>query len=135
MRDGLSNDQTPDQRVRTGRGLVNARARPMMMAILLCTALAGSSASVEAATARTAFDGSWNIVFVTRTGGCDPAYDFNVNITNGNVTHPNLVRFRGQVAPSGSVRASVAVQDKYASGSGRLSVRSGRGIWSGRSGD
>jgi hypothetical protein len=29
------------------------------------------------------------------------------------------------VAPSGSVRASVAAQDKYASGSGKLSLASG----------
>jgi hypothetical protein len=106
-----------------------------MTAALLCATLVASSAPAEAATAKNAFDGSWNIVFVTRAGSCDPTYDFTVNITNGIVTHPNLVRFRGQVAPSGSVRASVAVQEKYASGSGRLSTVSGRGVWSGRNGD
>ena len=92
-------------------------------------------ALTSAAEARSAFDGSWDLVFVTRTGACDPTYNFIVNITNGVVTHPNLVRFRGYVARSGSVRASVTVQDKYASGSGRLSSYSGRGTWSGYSGN
>ena len=81
--------------------------------------------------ARSAYDGSWNLVFVTQRGGCDPTYNFTVNISNGVVTHPNLVRFRGYVARSGAVRASVTVQDKYASGSGRLSgsVRSRNLEW------
>jgi hypothetical protein len=77
--------------------------------------------TTDAATPRTAFDGPWNLVFVTRSGDCDPTYDFTVNIANGMVTHPNLVRFTGRLAPSVSVRASVAVQDKYASGSAKLS--------------
>ena len=62
-----------------------------------------------------------------RSGGCEPAYNFTVDIPNGRVTHPNLVRFRGYLQNSGSVRASVAVQDKYAFGSGRLFGSSGKG--------
>jgi hypothetical protein len=88
-----------------------------------------------AANARTSFDGSWNLLFVTQSGACDAAYNFTVNVSNGVVTHPNLVKFRGYVARSGAVRASVTVQDKYASGSGRLSGTSGRGTWSGYSGN
>ena len=87
------------------------------------------------ANARSAYDGSWDLVFVTQRGACDPTYNFTVNISNGVVTHPNLVRFRGYVAKSGAVRASVTVQDKYASGSGRLSRTSGRGTWSGYAGN
>jgi len=109
-------------------------ARLTTTAMLLSAALACSAATAEAATPRT-FDGSWNLVFVTRSGGCDPSYDFTVNITNGIVSHPNLVRFNGRVASSGAVHASVAVQDKFASGSGKLSSASGRGVWSGRSGE
>lgn len=87
------------------------------------------------AQARSAFDGSWDLIFVTQRGSCDATYRFTVNITDGLVTHPNLVRFRGYVARSGAVRASVTVQDKFASGSGRLSSNSGRGTWSGHSGN
>ena len=87
------------------------------------------------AQARSAYDGSWDLVFVTQRGACDPTYNFTVNITNGVVTHPNLVRFRGYLVRSGAVRASVTVQDKHASGSGRLSSNFGRGTWSGYSGN
>jgi hypothetical protein len=88
----------------------------------------------SAAHARSAYDGSWDLVFVTQRGACDSSYSFTVDVTNGMVTHPNLVRFRGYVAKSGSVRAAVTVQDKYASGRGKLAARSGHGTWSGHSG-
>jgi len=91
-------------------------------------------ASAPVAQARSAYDGAWDLVFVTQRGACDPTYNFSVNIIDGIVTNPNLVRFRGYVARSGAVRASVTVQDRYASGSGRLTRTSGRGIWSGHSG-
>jgi hypothetical protein len=91
-------------------------------------------ASVSVAHARTLYDGSWDLLFVTQRGACDPTYNFSVNITDGVVTHPNLVRFRGHVPRSGAVHASVTVSDKYASGSGRLLSNTGRGTWSGYSG-
>jgi hypothetical protein len=91
-------------------------------------------APASVAHARSAYDGSWDLVFVTQTGSCDPSYNFTVNVSDGVVTHPNLVRFKGYVARSGSVRASVTVQDKFASGTGRLFATTGRGKWSGRTG-
>jgi len=106
----------------------------MMKRLLFCATIAGSLALTSIAQARSAYDGSWDLVFVTQRGACDPTYNFSVNITDGVVTHPNLVRFKGYVARSGAVRASVTVQDKYASGSGSLSGASGRGTWSGYSG-
>jgi hypothetical protein len=87
----------------------------------------------SAAGAHSAYDGSWDLIFVTQRGACDPTYNFSVNITNGIITHPNLVKFHGYVARSGAVRASVTVQDKFASGSGKLAGNSGRGSWSGHS--
>jgi len=107
-----------------------------MMKKLLTYATAASClvAFISSAQARPSYDGSWDLSFVTQRGACDPTYNFSVNINNGVVTHPNLVRFRGYVARSGAVRASVTVQDKYASGSGRLSSNSGRGTWNGYSG-
>ena len=87
-----------------------------------------------AANARSTYDGSWDLLFVTQNGGCDPTYSFTVNVANGVVTHPNLVKFRGFVTKSGAVRASVTVHDKFASGSGRLSSTSGRGTWRGHAG-
>jgi hypothetical protein len=91
-------------------------------------------APASLAHASSAYDGSWDLVFVTQSGSCDPSYDFTVNVSDGRVTHPNLVRFKGYVARSGSVRASVTVQDKFASGTGRFFGTTGRGRWSGRAG-
>src|SRR6201982_2642823 len=91
-------------------------------------------APVSVAHARSAYDGSWNLNFVTQRGTCDPNYNFTVNISDGIVTHPNLVKFKGYVAKSGSVHASVTVPDRFASGTGRLFATSGRGKWSGREG-
>jgi hypothetical protein len=91
-------------------------------------------APASVAHARSAYDGSWDLVFVTQKGSCDPSYNFTVNISDGIVTHPNLVKFKGYVARSGSVHASVTVHDKFASGTGRLSGTSGHGKWSGYAG-
>ena len=107
----------------------------MMKRLLFSATIAGCLVSLTSATqARSAYDGSWELAFVTQRGACDPTYNFSVNITNGVVAHPNLVKFKGYVAPSGAVRASVTVQDKYAAGSGRLAGNSGRGGWSGHMG-
>ena len=106
-----------------------------MKKIALCAIVSSFLVLATAANARSAYDGSWNLVFVTRSGACDATYNFTVDISNGIVTHPNLVKFRGYVARSGAVRASVTVQDKYASGAGRLSGTTGHGRWSGRAGN
>jgi len=107
-----------------------------MRKLLLCaTATCLFVTLANTADARSAYDGSWDLTFVTQRGACDPAYNFTVNVSNGVVTHPNLVKFRGYVTKSGAVRASVTVQDKYAAGSGRLSGASGRGTWRGHAGN
>ena len=81
-----------------------------MKKLLLAAATIGCLVALApVARARSAYDGSWDLVLVTQRGACDPTYNFSVNITNGVVTHPNLVRFRGYVARSGVVRASVTV--------------------------
>src|SRR5215510_11359260 len=89
-------------------------------------------ALTSTAQALSAYDGSWGLVFVTERGACDPSYNFTVDISDGIVSHPNLLKFRGFVARSGAVRASVTVHDKYAAGSGKLAGTTGRGRWSGR---
>jgi hypothetical protein len=108
----------------------------MRYATAICTVAALLSAiPMAAATGRSVYDGAWNLNFVTQRGACDPTYNFDVNISNGVITQPNLVRFRGSVTTGGLVRASVTVQDKYAAGSGRLTSSSGRGGWSGYAGN
>ena len=107
----------------------------MRLATVICSIAALLSASsMAAARGASAYDGAWSLNFVTQRGACDPTYNFDVNISNGIVSHPNLVKLRGRVTASGLVRASVTVEDKYASGSGRLSGTTGRGAWTGYSG-
>ena len=97
-------------------------------------ALAVTAATSSIATARTAYDGAWSLSIVTQRGACD-RYNFPVQINNGNVTFPGLVRAGGRVSPKGGVHVTVAAMGKSASGSGRLTLRSGSGRWSGRSGN
>ena len=87
------------------------------------------------AAAHTAYDGRWSLSIVTQRGACDPSYNFPVEISNGNVSFPGLVRAKGRVSSGGSVRVSVAVPGKSASGSGRLTQGSGSGRWTGKSGE
>ena len=86
---------------------------------------------VGGAEARSPYDGSWNIMFVTQTGDCSPTYNYSVSIEHGVITSPIAETFRGSVTSSGAVRASVAVQEKHASGSGKLTGVLGRGTWIG----
>ena len=57
-----------------------------------------------AAQARSAYDGSWDLVFVTQRGARDSSYSFSVDVSNGIVTHPNFVRFRGYVTSQNPAR-------------------------------
>jgi len=102
-----------------------------MQKYLLSTVISCAALLLATTANARSYDGSWSLVFVTQRGACD-TYNFSVNINDGVVTHPNLVKFKGYVGRSGAVRASVTVHDKYASGSGRLTEGSGRGIWNGR---
>ena len=86
------------------------------------------------AMARTPYDGTWSLIFLTQRGGCDRSYNFTVQIQNGIVSHPNLVKFKGRVSPGGKVRASVSVPGKYASGTGRMTRTAGQGRWAGYAG-
>ena len=88
-----------------------------------------------AADARSSYDGTWNITFVTQSGGCSPTYNYSVNIENGVITSPAAETFRGNVTSTGAVRATVTMQENRASGSGKLTGVLGRGTWSGYSGD
>ena len=104
------------------------------MKMLLLWTIAAVCLMAPAAQARSAYDGSWDLVFVTQGGACDPSYNFTVNISDGIVTHPNLVKFRGYVR-------EIRFGPRFGRGSRQIRVRhgqtsgnSGRGRWSGYSG-
>jgi hypothetical protein len=103
-------------------------ARAGILAVVTVASTAGFAA------AATPYDGRWSLSIVTEHGACE-TYNFPVDITNGNVTFPGLVRAKGRVSAGGGVRVYVAVTGKSASGSGTLSQGSGRGRWTGKSGE
>jgi hypothetical protein len=96
-------------------------------------AVAAAAISAVPAHSTTAFDGAWNITIITQRGDCEASYQFQVDVRNGIVSHPNIVRLTGRVKANGAAYVSVAVLGKSAAGSGRLTRSSGRGRWSGRS--
>ena len=93
-------------------------------AVIVAAAMTMSIAGT--AGAGSAYDGSWSLSITTERGNCDRNYYFQVQINNGVVSHPNLVKFRGRVSNSGHARGSVTVMNKHASGSGRLTRTTGR---------
>ena len=60
---------------------------------------------------------------------------FSRALNNGHVSFPGLAKANGRVAGNGSVRVFVSAMGKSANGSGKLSMSSGSGSWSGKSGD
>lgn len=100
----------------------------------LILAFVFAAPTFDTAAAGTAYDGWWSLTIVTERGACDRTYYFQVQVFNGIVSNPNLVRLRGRVSSGGRARVSVSVMDKYASGYGRLSRTTGSGRWSGHSG-
>jgi hypothetical protein len=99
---------------------------------LLALVTVASTASF--ANAGTPYDGRWSLSITTTRGSCE-TYNFPVEISNGNVSFPGLVKANGRVTGKGSVRVFVSAMGKSASGSGKLSVSSGSGNWTGSSGE
>lgn len=96
--------------------------------VFVVTAL---SANMTAAS--TPYDGSWSLSVVTSRGSCAPTFQFEIEISNGVISYQGPARVNGRVSSNGEVRVSVSSEDNRALGSGKISRRSGRGTWSGRS--
>jgi hypothetical protein len=108
--------------------MVRNIARTSILALLF------AASAVDIAAARSVYDGQWKLTITTERGACDSSYNFTVDITDGIVSHPNLVKLRGRVAKGGSVRVTVAAAGRSASGSGRMTRTAGHGRWTGYSG-
>lgn len=98
-------------------------------------ALVVAAACATAAVAGSVFDGTWSITAVTRKGGCDPTYNFSINIAAGRITLPGYAGFSGHVAGGGDVHVSVSTSGSQVAASGTLAGSAGRGQWNSRSKD
>jgi hypothetical protein len=100
---------------------------------LIAISFAGALGAAAPAAATPNYDGLWSVVIVTEKGTCDRAYRYPVRISNGAVQNdgPSLVNVSGKVGGNGAVKVLVSAGDKSASGTGKLSAKTGGGRWSG----
>ncbi len=98
-------------------------------------ALVAAITSANAAATGSAFDGKWSVAAVTQQGGCDPTYDFSVQIAAGVITLPGFAGLSGHVADGGAVQASVSTSGTQVTAFGNLARSTGRGQWNSRSND
>jgi hypothetical protein len=106
-----------------------------LRASLRATAFAvGCMAFAASAVARARYDGDWSVVITTRRGACEPSVRYGVQIINGMVVNAasGEAQIQGHVSPNGAVRVTVQAVGQWASGSGRLNLAHGGGVWHGQ---
>jgi hypothetical protein len=79
------------------------------------------------------YDGMWSVVIVTEMGLCERAYRAPIRISKGHVASAGSGAYTitGRVGKDGAVTVLVSQGDKSATGTGRLSGKTGGGSWSG----
>ena len=99
-------------------------------------ALVCVASTATMAPARTPYDGAWTVLIVTQQGICDPSYRYPIRINNGHVGNAGnaTVTITGRVGKNGAVIVNVRNGDNAATGTGRLSTKTGGGSWSGGNG-
>jgi hypothetical protein len=98
-------------------------------ALLLASAGVPSGATAQVARP-SAFDGNWSVVIYTLRGDCTQSVRAALRIAGGRVyALDQSFQAYGAVGPSGAIRVTVAAGNQSASGTGRLSQTTGRGLW------
>jgi hypothetical protein len=124
-----------------GQGKMTTSARPTTVLADLrsirasqwafaATVLAGMAGAPAPAAAAGAYDGIWNVQFITRAGNCS-SNSFPFTVSGRQVSSAGGGKVTGGVSRSGAVSVSVSVGASRASGTGRLVGSSGTGRWSG----
>jgi hypothetical protein len=112
-----------------------ANSRTFIRGALACAALSVAVAlpALKPAEAVPSYDGLWSVVIVTEMGLCDRAYRAPIRIVKGNLVNAGSGQFTitGKVGRNGDVTVMVSQGDKSATGTGRLSGKTGGGSWSG----
>jgi hypothetical protein len=78
-----------------------------------------------------AYDGTWNVVFVTTRGNCSSGYSVPFMVAGSRVLSAGGGRVSGSVNRNGAVAVNVSVGASKASGGGRLAGAHGAGAWHG----
>jgi hypothetical protein len=102
---------------------------PSARALITTTVFA--LAGAPSAQAASQFDGNWVAHGVTKTGACEPNFQFS---GRGTAKSPGATPASGswatfRVAPSGAVTLTISVGPNHSVATGRMSGDSGSGIW------
>ena len=110
-----------------------ARVLRWSFAAAVLVAMIGTPNTADARGVRRAgaYDGTWNVVFVTRAGNCSSTNSVPFAVSGRRVSSAGGGRVTGGVSPAGVVSVRISVGRSVASGSGRLVGSSGAGRWSG----
>jgi len=115
-------------------GLSRARALSWIFAaaVLAMAAAPGAAGAGKAGGAGGGYDGTWNVLVITQTGTCDPAYSYPFRVSGGRILAAGAADVSGRVGPGGVVAVRISAGGRVASGNGRLSGSSGAGRWTAR---
>jgi hypothetical protein len=102
----------------------------MFCAGLLAVVAAPGAAEARRAV-RGAYDGTWNVVFVTRAGNCSATNNVPFAVSGTRVSSAGGGKVTGGISRGGRVSVAISVGLSHASGSGRLAGNYGAGRWSG----
>jgi hypothetical protein len=78
-----------------------------------------------------AYDGVWNVVFVTHAGNCSSTNSVPFTVVGRHVSSAGGGKVTGGIGRNGVVSVRISVGLSVASGSGRLFGNTGTGRWSG----
>ena len=96
------------------------------------TAPAAADAATRARMVRAgAYDGVWNVLFVTQAGNCSSNHTVPFTVTGRRVSSAGGGKVTGGIGRGGAVSVQISVGASKASGNGRLAGNSGAGRWSG----
>jgi hypothetical protein len=101
--------------------------RWIFAASVLAAVTAPSAADARAG----AYDGVWNVVFVTQRGNCSSTNSVPFSVMGRRVSSAGGGKVTGGIGRGGSVSVTISVGASKASGSGRLVGNFGAGRWSG----
>jgi hypothetical protein len=111
------------------------KGRVRMRISLIAGFVASIAAIVPNAKAGSSYDGPWTVNLFTKSGPCEPNYQFRGHISNGvaSFAGANSTNFAGRVTPNGAVTVTVSGGGWLGSGSGATVHELGQRIMAGES--
>jgi hypothetical protein len=96
-------------------------------------ALAGAPGAADARSVRSfrSYDGTWNVVFITRAGNCSSTNSAPFMVLGRRLYSAGGGKVTGGISASGHVAVRISLGLSAASGTGQLVGNSGAGRWSG----